>query len=144
MSTLHILLVTSESTRLTLRSLLDSQPDVRVVADVASLREAREVLAILSVDVVVFESSLGKQDGFELLPAIPLATRVICLTGDTADALTALAFGSLECVPLPIVPRIFLARLDGVRRGETIDPFAPMEYAEMGYRSIHCTASITT
>ena len=144
MKTLHTLLVSTERARLQVRPLLDTQPDVRVVADVASLREAREVLALLSVDLVVFECTLDAADAFELLPAIPLACRVICLTGCTADALRALSYGSLECVPLPILPRIFHARLDSVRKGQITDPYNPIEYAELGYRSLRWPASVTT
>ena len=135
MRTLHTLVVTTEPIRLQLRPLLASQPDVRVLAEVGSLAEARDALAMLSADLVIFECNLGREDGFELLPAVPLSSRVICLTGDTADTLRALAYGSLECVPMPVMDRIFLARLDSVRQGHAIDSYAPMEYAEMGYRS---------
>jgi DNA-binding NarL/FixJ family response regulator len=144
MRTLHTLLVSTENARRQVRPLLDSQPDIHVVAYVASLREACEALALLSVDLVVFESKLDGADAFELLPAIPLKCRVICLTGDTADALRALNYGSLECVPMPVLPRIFHARLDSVRKGQATDAYNPMDYFERGYGSIHCPASITT
>jgi DNA-binding response OmpR family regulator len=144
MKTLHTLLVSTETTCRQVRPLLDSQPDVRVVACVASLREAREVLALLSVDLVVFESRIDGEDAFELLPAIPLTCRVICLTGNTADALRALGYGSLECVPMPVLPRIFHARLHSVRKGQVSDGSNLMEYDELEYHSILHPASITT
>lgn len=129
MRTFTLLLIATPSARSVVCPLLDSQPDMRVVAQTSSLRDARDMLAVVHADLVVLESSLGDDDGFELLPAVPISTRVILLPTNTTDTFRALGYGSLECVPLPIVPRMFLARLAAIRAGEATAPLAAMGFA---------------
>lgn len=128
MRTFTLLLIATPSARSVVCPLLASQPDIRVVAQTSSLRDARDMLEVVHADLVVLESRLGDDDGFELLPAVPITTRVILLPTNTADTFRALGYGSLECVPLPIVPRMFLARLAAIRAGEAISPLAAMGF----------------
>ena len=129
MRILHALLVASPLTRLELRPLLAANRTVHLAAEVADLTAARDVLEMLKVDVVLLETSLPGEDAFELLPYIPITTRVLCLTADSCDLMRALTYGSLECVPLPVRAGALAAGLDNVGRGREIAPLVALRYA---------------
>jgi DNA-binding NarL/FixJ family response regulator len=120
----HLLLVATAANRQVLRPLLAARAEVHVAAEVSTLPEARDVLAMLRVDVVLLQTALHGEDGFELLPAVALDTRVICLAGDTRDMMRALAYGSLECVSLPVEQRALDEALDAALGGGTVSAFA--------------------
>ena len=113
MRTLHTLLVISEATRASFRALLARLPEVRVVAEVANVADARAAVEILSVDLVLLETALQDEDGFDFLRSVPAETQVICLTRSLTDAMCALSCG-VDFMPLPGAPgalAVVLARV---------------------------------
>ena len=114
MRTLHTLLVMTEKTRTALRPLLSRHPEIRVVAELASICDARAAVEMLSVDLVLLEVALPGEDGFDVLPAVPPDAHVICLTRDLPEVRTAVARG-LYFVPLPAAPSVLADVLASVR-----------------------------
>ncbi len=98
----HVLLVATPSTRQALRPLLASHSEFHLAAEASTFEEAGHVLAMLRVDLVLLETELGGEDGFEFLPSIAIDTRVICLAAGARDMMRASTYGSLQCVPLPV------------------------------------------
>lgn len=69
--------------RLGLRQLFSAEPDLEVVADVGSLREAREVLAAHRPDLLVLDLGLGDDFSLTWLPRLrddSPATRILVLS----------------------------------------------------------------
>ena len=56
-----------EVVRIGLRQLIDSNPDLKVCGEAATLAEARAEIARLSPDVVLLDLTLGEHSGLELL-----------------------------------------------------------------------------
>ena len=113
MRTLHTLLVISEATRDSFRALLARLPEIRVVAEVATVPDARAAVEILSVDLVLLETALQGEDGFDFLQSVPAEAQVVCLTRSLTDAMCALSCG-VGFMPLPGAPGVLadvLARM---------------------------------
>lgn len=111
-----------------LRLLLEQQPDIRVVGDVADAEAAISVLDALPVDVCVVDVTLGVGDGIGLADVIRRRwppTRVVALTmhDDAATVRQALRSGASAYVVKGSRPEILLGaiRAAGAGRGY-VDP----------------------
>lgn len=99
-----------------LRQLLDEQPDLRVVGEAGSGREALELLRTLAVDVLVMDIAMPDRNGIDALAALharAVAVPVLILTGlpEVHYALAMLRQGAAgflgkDCDPDDIVTAI--------------------------------------
>src|SRR5262249_17152356 len=115
----HILAVDDDSAVRDLGSDYLSQHDLRVTA-VSSGRELHEVMARETVDLVVLDLRLGREDG----PQVPRQLReasaipILMLTGlaEEADRVMGLELGADDYLTKPFSPRELLARIRALLR----------------------------
>lgn len=111
-----------------LAGLIDSQPDLQVVGQAGSLREALALASQLHPDLIVSEFTLPDGDGAEaarqLLARYP-ETRVVILTaeGDDDSLFAAISAGALGYLLKEITTADLLSRLRSVMQGEVV--FSP-------------------
>ncbi|MBF5044573.1 response regulator transcription factor [Aggregicoccus sp. 17bor-14] len=102
---LHTLLVDDEpAARAALRELLERDPELELVGECASGREALRALQQAPVDLLLLDVGLPDLDGFELLrEAGPgAAAAVLFVTGSDAHALHAFDVGALHYLLKPL------------------------------------------
>src|SRR5213075_1947929 len=115
---IRILLVDDEAlAREGIRTLLESEPDVRVVSECANGLEAVDSLRRGGVDVVLLDIQMPGLDGFEVLRAIPGAALpvVLFLTAYDQYALRAFEASAIDYVVKPFSDERFRAALARAR-----------------------------
>lgn len=110
--------------RLGLCSLLETEPDLRVVAEAGSQAEAVDVVARLRPDLVLMDLRLGEGSGVEAIKAIradPEAAPVLVLTNHDADAdiLAAVEAGAAGYLLKDAPPEELLPAVRAAAAGET-------------------------
>ena len=101
---IRVLIVDDEGlAREGVRSLVESEPDMRVIGACGDGRKALEVLAKEDVDVLVLDIQMPGMDGFDVVRAIPEARLpiVIFLTAFNQHALRAFDAHALDYVVKP-------------------------------------------
>lgn len=92
--------------------LLKAHPHINVVAEAATLAEARAALQEHAPDLVFLDIHLMGENGFDLAPDIPSATRVIFVTADDTAALRAFRVNALHYLLKPISPAMLADAID--------------------------------
>lgn len=88
--------------RLRLRQLLAEFPQLMVAGEAGSLAEARRLLDCRPIDLVFLDIDLFGEDGFNLLPDLPSATRVIFVTAYNSFAIRAFEVNALDYLLKPV------------------------------------------
>ena len=108
-----------------LAMLVDSQPDLEVVAEAGSGREAAGSVAVAGADVVLMDVRMPEMDGIEAtrrLLAHPGAPRVVVLTTFDLDeyALDAIEAGASGFLLKDAPPEELLSAIRTVHRGDAV------------------------
>jgi two-component system, LytTR family, response regulator len=112
--------------RAEVRWLLSSHPGYTVVGEAATFQAARARLAATDYDLVFLDVQLVGGNGFELVPHVPPAARIIFVTAFDRHALRAFEVNALDYLLKPVAVERFaasLARLQG--EGGAARPPAP-------------------
>lgn len=105
MQSLRILIVDDERlARQQLRGLLDPYAGIVVVGEAPGVSEAIPLLEEKSPDVVFLDISMPPESGFDLLPHLPLATRVVFVTAYASHAVRAFEENTLDYLLKPVSP----------------------------------------
>ena len=99
------LLIEDEATaRADLRAKLAAHPDVTIVAEAATVRSARALLAHPDYDLVFLDIQLIGGNAFDLVPDVRTGVRIIFVTAYDAYALRAFEINALDYLLKPVVP----------------------------------------
>lgn len=111
---MRALLIDDEITaRADLRAKLAAHPELMIVAEAATLRDARTLLRRTDYELVFLDIQLVGGNSFELVPDVRPGARIIFVTAYDAYALRAFEINALDYLLKPVVP----ARLtDALRR----------------------------
>lgn len=90
--------------RAELRRLLASHPEVEVAAECGSVAEARPALARCRPQLVFLDIQMPLASGFELLPDVPAAVRIIFVTASDRFAVRAFEVNALDYLLKPVDP----------------------------------------
>lgn len=136
MDPLHLLLVEDEPpSRARLRALAEAS-GAEVVAEAASVPEARAVLAAhragtLRIDAVLLDVELPGEPGFALLPDVPPGVHVVFVTAYATYAVAAFDADATDYLVKPVEVDRLVAALDRVRRrAAPLDPAALVRIAD--------------
>lgn len=114
---LRALLVDDEAPALQrLRTLLQEQGDVQVVATARSLPEALQLLPQQALDLVFLDLRLPGGDGDGLLPHLPAEVAVIFTTAHSDYAVSAFEAGAHDYLLKPFTPARLALSLERVRQ----------------------------
>jgi DNA-binding NarL/FixJ family response regulator len=107
------------------RMVIDSQPDLRVVAQASDGEEAVRVLSEVEVDVVLMDVRMPKLDGIEAtrrITALPSSPRVVVLTTFDLDeyVLAAIGAGASGFLLKDAPPEEMLAAVRTVHAGDAV------------------------
>lgn len=99
------LIIEDETTaRVDLRAKLAAHPDVSIVAEAATVRSARALLARLDYDLVFLDIHLVGGNAFDLVPAVRAGARIIFVTAYDSYALRAFEINALDYLLKPVAP----------------------------------------
>ena len=105
MNRLRAILVDDERlARQQLTKLLQAQSGVQLVGEAANLAEAIDLLAGEPPDVIFLDISMPPESGFDLLPHVPPATRVVFVTAHAEHAARAFDSKALDYLLKPVQP----------------------------------------
>ena len=105
MNRLRAILVDDERlARQQLTKLLRQQTGVQLVGEAANLAEAIDLLAGEPPDVIFLDISMPPESGFDLLPHVPPATRVVFVTAYAEHAVLAFESKALDYLLKPVQP----------------------------------------
>jgi len=101
--------------RRSIKSLLEADPEIRIVAEAASLREAMRLVHELSPDVVVLDLHMGDEDQFNL-PEVKAAfanTRLIAISiwTDEPTRFLAESYGAAAMVDKLNISRLLIQEI---------------------------------
>jgi DNA-binding NarL/FixJ family response regulator len=107
-----------------LSRLLEGEPDLKMVACCASVREAIDVLREKPIDLVLLDYDLGKERGFEFITQarqVGFAGRFLMVTAGMSDAesVQALDLGVSGIFPKHNSPMVLIQAIRKVMAGET-------------------------
>jgi DNA-binding NarL/FixJ family response regulator len=107
------------------RMVIDSQPDLRVVAQASDGEEAVRVLSEIEVDVVLMDVRMPRMDGIEAtrrITALPSSPRVVVLTTFDLDeyVLSAIGAGASGFLLKDAPPEEMLAAVRTVHAGDAV------------------------
>ena len=109
---LHALIIEDEATaRADLRAKLAAHPAVTILAEAATLRSARALLARTDYDLVFLDVQLIGGNSFDLVPDVRPEARIIFATAYDAFALRAFEVNALDYLLKPVVPARLAAAL---------------------------------
>ena len=99
------LLIEDEATaRADLRAKLAAHPEVSILAEAATLRSARVLLARPDYDLVFLDIQLVGGSAFDLVPDVRPGARIIFVTAYESFALRAFEINALDYLLKPVVP----------------------------------------
>ncbi len=107
------------------RMVIDSQPDLRVVAEAADGEQAVRVIGEVEVDVVLMDVRMPRMDGIEAtrqITALPSSPRVVVLTTFDLDeyVLAAIGAGASGFLLKDAEPEEMLAAVRTVHAGDAV------------------------
>ena len=101
----HALIIEDEATaRADLRAKLAAHPDVTILAEAATLRSARPLLARPDYDLVFMDIQLVGGSAFDLVPDVRPGARIIFVTAYDNHALRAFEINALDYLLKPVSP----------------------------------------
>ncbi len=116
---LRALLIEDETTaRADLRAKLAAHPEVTILAEAATMRGARTLLARTDYDLVLLDIQLIGGNSFDLVPDVRPGARIIFVTAYDTYAMRAFEINALDYLLKPVVP----ARLAEALRRATPPP----------------------
>ncbi len=128
MNRLRAILVDDERlARQQLTKLLRQQTGVQLVGEAANLAEAIDLLAGEPPDVIFLDISMPPESGFDLLPHVPPATRVVFVTAYAEHAVLAFESKALDYLLKPVQP---------ARLAQTIDRLHDMALLQGGSTNV--------
>jgi len=99
------LLIEDESTaRADLRTKLAAHPDVTILAEAATLRSARAILARTDYDLVFLDIQLVGGSAFDLVSDVRPGARIVFVTAYETHAVRAFEINALDYLLKPVVP----------------------------------------
>ena len=114
----HALLIDDETTaRADLRHKLESYPEVRILAEAATVTAARSLLQRTDYDLVFLDIQLIGGNAFDLVAEARSGARIIFVTAYDAFAVRAFEINALDYLLKPVNPERLataLARLGGI------------------------------
>lgn len=87
-----------------LRALLADHPDVEIAGEAGTLAAARERLARDDYDLVFLDIQLRGGTGFDLVPLVSSAARIVFVTAYDAHAIRAFEVNALDYLLKPVAP----------------------------------------
>lgn len=78
--------------------------EVHVVGEAASLQEAARVIQATDADLVFLDIALGRESGFDLVPAIGADIEIVFVTAHDSFALRAFEINALDYLLKPVDP----------------------------------------
>jgi two-component system LytT family response regulator len=101
----HTLLIEDEATaRADLRAKLAAHPDVTILAEAATVRNARTLLARTDYDLVFLDIQLVGGSAFDLVPDVRPEARIIFVTAHDDHAVRAFEINALDYLLKPVAP----------------------------------------
>jgi len=114
------LLIEDEATaRADLRAKLAAHPEVSILAEAATLRSARVLLARPDYDLVFLDIQLVGGSAFDLVPDVRPGARIIFVTAYESFALRAFEINALDYLLKPVVPARLAAALQRLAAAPT-------------------------
>ncbi len=78
--------------------------EVHVVGEAASLQEAARIIQATDADLVFLDITLGRETGFDLVPAIGTDVEIVFVTAHDSFALRAFEINALDYLLKPVDP----------------------------------------
>ncbi|HVU24504.1 MAG TPA: LytTR family DNA-binding domain-containing protein [Opitutus sp.] len=125
--TLRTLIVDDERlARKRLRSLLTAHPEIAVIGEAATVREAAAVAALEHPALVLLDVQMPPDTGFDLLPLLPSPPpAIVFTTAHDVFAVRAFEVSAVDYLLKPVSPERLAAALERVRLGRhSAPPFA--------------------
>ncbi len=85
-----------------LRAMLGAHPEIEVVGEAATVRAARELLATADYSLVFLDIQLLGGSGFDLVPGVRPAARIIFVTAHNQHAVRAFEVNALDYLLKPV------------------------------------------
>lgn len=101
--------------RYLLAKMLEQQPGVHLVGEAANIAEATALVAVERPDVVFLDISMPPESGFDLLPHLPPATRVVFVTAHDEHAVRAFEAKALDYLLKPVQPARLAQTIERLR-----------------------------
>jgi len=98
-----------------LRRLLAAHPEVEVVGEAGSAKEAERAIETLAPDLLFLDIQMPQSTGFQLLESLEDAPQVVFTTAYDEHALRAFEVGALDYLLKPITPARLATALGRVR-----------------------------
>lgn len=98
-----------------LRRLLAAHPEIEVVGEAGSAREAERAIETLGPEILFLDIQMPQRTGFQLLESLEDAPQVIFTTAYDEHALRAFEVGALDYLLKPIAPARLATALARVR-----------------------------
>lgn len=121
MNRLRILIVDDERlARQQLAELLEGYPGVHLAGEASDLAEAVAFLDGVPPAVIFLDISMPPESGFELLPHVPVGTRVVFVTAHSAHAVLAFEANALDYLLKPVTPERLAMTMKRLGESETV------------------------
>ncbi len=85
--------------------LLQNHPEIEVVGEAGSVKEAAQAVERLRPDLIFLDIQMPRENGFELFERTPVAAAVIFVTAHDEFALRAFEVNALDYLMKPVNPR---------------------------------------
>ena len=121
-----------------LRCLLDSFPQITVMAEAGAYEQAVDLIHAKQPDLVFLDIDLGKHTGFDLMPHIPISTQVIFVTAYDTFAIRAFEVNALDYLLKPVHPGRLencISRLGNPYCEELAERLTPLDQILVGIRN---------
>ena len=103
-----------------LRRLLTAHPDLTIVAEAASLTEAKAALAGARPDIVFLDVELGDGKGFEMLSGTDTPTDLVFVTAYSRYAVRAFDVAAVDFLMKPVDPERLVLALQRLRERRAV------------------------
>jgi len=121
--------------RVNLRKLLESHPEVEIVGEASSCREAAILVSDKKPELIFLDIQLGGETGFDLLPLIDRSIRVIFVTAYDEYAIRAFEVNAVDYLLKPASPERLRVALERIPSGPAYksQPAKRYEYTDSIY-----------
>ncbi len=114
-----------------LRKLIARQPQLTLVGEAGTFEQAQTRLAADDYDLVFLDIQLRGGNGFDLVPAVRPAARLVFVTAFDRFALRAFEVNALDYLLKPVTPARFAASLARLAPDAATAPPSPLEPAPL-------------